>query len=476
MQNFKRLTLIFSLLIVLFMLVPAALSATTPQAPAIEHIDPVFAARNSVTQLTISATITDGGTLSYQWYETPNGTLPSIMGIIGEESSTFTCNTSTSGTRYYVCMATNTIGSEVSRAYSNVIAVTVYEPVPMVSYNATNIELDKMEEFTITANIQLQQKDIGTLTYTWYESNNNYIGVGEVVSGATTKNLTLNGSNATGTKYYYCIVKNLYLGVTYSMNVEDMSIVKVRYTGKDHVHQFGAWMVTTEPLCEEDGIKTRECPCGVTEREMIPALGHDFGDWTIDPANANQETRTCRREGCGFVETRAITKSGIPEVKIEITAPKTGMVVREYWMILHNALRYSIDENASFWEYSVDESEETWKEITDGEFAPKTVYRASLLVYPAEGEIFDSSTIVNINGNSVAYDLMEDGKIRVHFSFSKTDSADSEVSPTGAPNDEISNDEKKTVFPIAGVIAVVAIPVVLGVGGIAIYLIRKKRI
>jgi len=164
-------------------------------------------------------------------------------------------------------------------------------------------------------------------------------------------------------------------------------------------------------------------------------------------------------------------------VKIEITSPKAGMSVRDYWVILHNDSLYSIDENASFWEYPVDESEETWKEITDGVFAPQTVYRASLLIYPVESEIFDSSTIVNINGNSVAYDLMEDGKIRVHFSFPKTDSSDSEVSPTGAPDDDkISDDEKKDAFPVAGVIAVVAIPLVLGAGGIALYLIRKKRI
>lgn len=478
MRDLKRLTLIISLLIVLTMFVPAVLAAVTPEAPVIEDIDPVFAARNSVTQLTVTATITDGGTLAYQWYETSNGTLPSIMAIIGQESPTFTCNTSTSGTRYYVCMATNTIGSEVSRTYSNVIAVTIYEPVPMVSYNATNVELDKMDEFTITADIQLQQKDIGTLTYTWYESTNNYIGVGEVVSGATTKNLTLNGSNATGTRYYYCIVWNLYLGVTYSMNVEDMSIVKVVYTGKEHVHQFGAWMVTTEPTCTEDGIKTRECECGVTEREGIPALGHDFGDWTVDPDNANQETRTCRRDGCGIVETRPITKSVIPGVLIEITAPETGMSVREYWIILHSALRYSIDEDASFWEYSVAETEGTWKEVTDGEFAPQTVYRASLLIYPVEGDTFDSSTIVSINGNSVAYDLMEDGNIRVRFSFPKTDSTDSEVNPTDMPDDEEpqDDDEEKATFPTAVIVAIIATPVVLGAGALTVYWIRKKKV
>ncbi len=476
MHNLKRLTLIISILIILAVFVPAVIAATTPQAPVIENTDPVFAARNSVTQLTISAKITDGGTLAYQWYETPNGTLPSIMAIIGEESPTFTCNTSTSGTRYYVCMATNTIGSEVSRTYSNVIAVTVYEPVPMVSYNATQVELDKMEEFTITASIQLQQKDIGTLTYTWYVSNNNYIGVGEVVPGATTKNLILNGSNATGTKYYYCIVRNLYLGVTYSMNVEDMSIVKVVYTGKDHIHQFGAWMVTTEPTCTEDGIQTRECVCGVTERETIPALGHDFSEWTTDPGNANQEIRTCRRDGCGVVETRLISKSIINKVSIEITVPEVGLKTMDHWTVKEDDKSFSIDKEGSAWEYSVTEPAGTWKVSTDTEFAPLTVYRASLLLTPGEGKSFDSTTQVIINGNSVVCELTESGQIRLYFGFPETGSADSEEKPTEEPQDEELSDDKKAPVPVGAIIALAAIPVVLGAGALAVYQIRKKKV
>lgn len=482
MHVMKKLALIVSVLILIGLFVPTALAAMTPQAPVIGNIDPVFAARNSVTRLTVSASVSDGGTLEYQWYETPNGTLPSIMAIIGEYSSTFTCNTSVSGTRYYVCMVTNTIGSEISRSYSNVIAVTVYEPIPMVSYNSTNIELDKMEEYTITANIQLQPKDIGTLTYTWYVSNNNYIGVGDVISGATTKHLSLNGSNETGTKYYYCIVRNSYLGVTYSMNVEDMSIVKVVYTGKEHVHQFGPWMITTEPGCTEEGIRARECLCGVTERESIPALGHDLEDWRIDPNNPMQEIRSCRRPGCEFSETRAVAKMIIERAEIKIVPPQTGATTSSAWSVGAQGGGFAIDEAESYWEYNVEGQEGVWKQSLDDVFKEKTIYRASVLLTPNGDYGFNDSTQYVVNGNTIVATVTLTGQVRLNYSFPET--SDTEKTETSNDDDadrDIQDDQDEdkggTLQKVLLGIAIVGGAAGVIAGGIvfARYLIRRKK-
>lgn len=70
----------------------------------------------------------------------------------------------------------------------------------------------------------------------------------------------------------------------------------------------------TLPTCTEDGEKGRECSrCGMKETEKIPALGHDWGAWTVTtPATCTKEgveTRICNRDP-SHVETRTIPTTG----------------------------------------------------------------------------------------------------------------------------------------------------------------------
>ena len=70
----------------------------------------------------------------------------------------------------------------------------------------------------------------------------------------------------------------------------------------------------TLPTCTEDGEKGRECSrCGMKETEKIPALGHDWGAWTVTtPATCTKEgveTRICNRDS-SHVETRTIPATG----------------------------------------------------------------------------------------------------------------------------------------------------------------------
>ena len=70
----------------------------------------------------------------------------------------------------------------------------------------------------------------------------------------------------------------------------------------------------TLPTCTEAGEKGRECSrCGMKETKKIPALGHDWGAWTVTtPAtctNEGVETRICNRDP-SHVETRTIPTTG----------------------------------------------------------------------------------------------------------------------------------------------------------------------
>lgn len=70
-------------------------------------------------------------------------------------------------------------------------------------------------------------------------------------------------------------------------------------------------VVTTEATCTTKGVKTYTCSNGETRTEIIPALGHDMGDWggwvvTVPPTTTSVgkkiRTRTCKREGCNYSE------------------------------------------------------------------------------------------------------------------------------------------------------------------------------
>ena len=70
----------------------------------------------------------------------------------------------------------------------------------------------------------------------------------------------------------------------------------------------------TLPTCTEDGEKGKVCSrCGMKETEKIPALGHDWGAWTVTtPATCTKEgveTRICNRNS-SHVETRTIPTTG----------------------------------------------------------------------------------------------------------------------------------------------------------------------
>jgi len=132
-------------------------------------------------------------------------------------------------------------------------------------------------------------------------------------------------------------------------------------------HVFGEWKVTKEPTCVEKGEKTRTCTkCGVVETEeiaatgkhdielknakeatcteagytgdkvckvcdtvveegkVIDALGHDFGEWTVEKEATETETglevRTCKREGCDVKETREIPKLPVAPEQVDKSA------------------------------------------------------------------------------------------------------------------------------------------------------------
>ncbi|MBE6953997.1 MAG: hypothetical protein E7452_10655 [Ruminococcaceae bacterium] len=87
----------------------------------------ITVALNEPLDIPCVAAAPEGHQLTYIWYETTTGELPDIKAL--EDASMYsdylTCDTSVTGTRYYVCGVQT---DEGAMTYSNVIAVTVEEP------------------------------------------------------------------------------------------------------------------------------------------------------------------------------------------------------------------------------------------------------------------------------------------------------------------------------------------------------------
>ena len=90
--------------------------------------------------LSVAASVSDGGTLSYQWYSNTTDSTTGGTAISGATSSSYTPPTNTAGATWYYCMVTNTnnnaTGEKTATATSNTAGVIV-NPAPVTTYTVT---------------------------------------------------------------------------------------------------------------------------------------------------------------------------------------------------------------------------------------------------------------------------------------------------------------------------------------------------
>jgi hypothetical protein len=77
--------------------------------------------------LSVEGEVSDGGVLSYQWYENDEEDTLSGVAISGAESSTYDVPTENEGTNYYYCVLTNTLLGDTATTVSEIAEVSVNE-------------------------------------------------------------------------------------------------------------------------------------------------------------------------------------------------------------------------------------------------------------------------------------------------------------------------------------------------------------
>jgi hypothetical protein len=153
--------------------------------------------------LTVAAEVTDGGTLSYEWY---------VNGIkdTAQTSNTFTATSDTPEEFNVHCDITNTLNGKKTTIRSKTCIVTVNQIIEPSSEPMINMDLPAskgalMDE-TIQLSIGAESPDSGTLTYHWYVSEDaDGKGVKQI---AGTTDLIEFPSDTPGTFYVYCVITN----------------------------------------------------------------------------------------------------------------------------------------------------------------------------------------------------------------------------------------------------------------------------
>lgn len=108
-----------------------------PALPQLSISGDISCAANDIVEISVNASVSDNGSLSYQWY---SGAPLIGSPIPGATDSTYRPDTSQSGQQTYFCLVTNSNGDYSVSAESDIILVTVAEPV------LSSIEIEYMPE------------------------------------------------------------------------------------------------------------------------------------------------------------------------------------------------------------------------------------------------------------------------------------------------------------------------------------------
>lgn len=103
----------------------------TPSVPVLSVGGGGRCATGELIQLSVSATVSDKGSLSYQWYVSTDEDTASGLPISGADSSLYLPGTGQAGRFYYYCVVTNQGGGLSVSVTSPMITVLVAEPEPM---------------------------------------------------------------------------------------------------------------------------------------------------------------------------------------------------------------------------------------------------------------------------------------------------------------------------------------------------------
>jgi hypothetical protein len=177
--------------------------------------------------LTVTAGVSDGGTLMYQWYSSNANDGTGLVQLPGATNPTYTWTSTAAeeGIQYYYVVVTNTngdpgvTGEQIVSKTSNPVAIDVVVDAEMPVITSQPQSEQCLIGGTVTLTVVADAPtDGGALSYQWYSNSTNSNTGGTEISGEIGASYTP-PTTATGTIYYYVEVTNDNPGATGEMIV-----------------------------------------------------------------------------------------------------------------------------------------------------------------------------------------------------------------------------------------------------------------
>ena len=288
-------------------------SGTPAQPPVItvQPQDATYTVGQPAAELTVEASVTDGGTLSYQWYGEMPGVTDGPVMIPDATESSFDPTMTEVSTAHYYCVVTNTnpsaSGAKTATATSRTAVVTYTDgtaPVdaqtPVITGQPESGSYtvgDAAEALTVSASVT----DGGTLSYQWYSNTANSTEGGTEIMDATGASYTP-ATDAAGATYYYCVVTNTNDAATGSKTAAATSAT-AKITVEDKSSGSGGgtsyYKITVEPS-EHGTVKSnrRTASRGSTVTLTVtPEEGYQLDRLTVTGNGGAQRTLTEKGNG-----------------------------------------------------------------------------------------------------------------------------------------------------------------------------------
>lgn len=181
--------------------------------------------------LAVEASVSDTGTLSYQWYQSTSENGDNAQKLKDEIEPTYAPKTSVTGKLYYFVEVTNTKHKTTSALKSKIASIEVVEAAkkPIIE-NQPKDDIYEINEQANTLHVDARKQDNGTLSYQWYEFETFNSDTKHPIDGETTDSYT--PSTATlGEKAYCVVITNTLHGTTASVESERVEIKVFEPTG-----------------------------------------------------------------------------------------------------------------------------------------------------------------------------------------------------------------------------------------------------
>jgi hypothetical protein len=193
----------------------------TADLPANTYAPSVVGPPLSTASLTVGAAIPGGGTLTFQWFSTPDGTYASGAAISGATSASFSAPGNSAPVKYFVTVGnkvTNVNGTFTSTTVNSAVttltfyqkaAITTQPPATTVAVAGTSVSLAIVPTAVNTTTFPGTSQSIQ-----WFKGPTT--NVGTAIAGATSAILSFPSVAGTDTNNYWAVVTNSLPGASSS--------------------------------------------------------------------------------------------------------------------------------------------------------------------------------------------------------------------------------------------------------------------